>query len=66
MLGPRLTADSGEWGTFGWEEHVLGAPGYRIAGGSDEVQRNIMGERVLGLPSEPRVDKGIPYNQIPR
>jgi alkylation response protein AidB-like acyl-CoA dehydrogenase len=66
MLGARLLADSGEWGTFGWEEHVLGAPGYRIAGGSDEVQRNIMGERVLGLPGEPRVDKGIPYNEIPR
>ena len=66
MLGPRLTADSGDWGTFGWEEHVLGAPGYRIAGGSDEVQRNIMGERVLGLPGEPRVDKGIPYKDIPR
>lgn len=66
MLGARLTADCGEWGTFGWEEHVLGAPGYRIAGGSDEVQRNIMGERVLGLPGEPRVDKGIPYRDIAR
>ena len=54
LLGPRLTADTGEWGTFAWIEHVLGAPGYRIAGGSDEVQRNIIGERVLGLPREPR------------
>ena len=41
----RLVADTGEWGTYGWGEHVLGAPGYRIAGGSDEVQRNIIGER---------------------
>ncbi len=57
LLGASLTADTGEWGTFGWNEHVLGAPGYRIAGGTDEIQRNIVGERVLGLPGEPRVDK---------
>ena len=50
LLGPRLAADTGEWGTYAWTEHVLGAPGYRIAGGSDEIQRNIVGERVLGLP----------------
>ena len=50
VLGPALVADTGEWGTYAWGEHVLGAPGYRIAGGSDEVQRNIIGERVLGLP----------------
>ncbi len=66
VLGARLTADSGEWGTYGWGEHVLGAPGYRIAGGSDEVQRNIIGERVLGLPGEPRVDKDVPFKDIPR
>lgn len=65
VLGPRLIADSGEWGTYGWGEHVLGAPGYRIAGGSDEVQRNILGERVLGLPKEPRADAG-PWKDVPR
>jgi alkylation response protein AidB-like acyl-CoA dehydrogenase len=54
LLGPRLAADTGEWGTYAWMAHVLGAPGYRIAGGSDEIQRNIIGERVLGLPREPR------------
>jgi alkylation response protein AidB-like acyl-CoA dehydrogenase len=54
VLGPRLTADSGEWGTYAWAEHVLGAPGYRIAGGSDEIQRNIIAERVLGLPTDPK------------
>jgi alkylation response protein AidB-like acyl-CoA dehydrogenase len=65
LLGPRLVADTGEWGTFAWATHVLGAPGYRIAGGSDEIQRNIIAERVLGLPAEPRVDRG-PFNQLPR
>ena len=62
ILGARLTADTGEWGTYAWSEHVLGAPGYRIAGGSDEIQRNIIGERVLGLAAEPRVDKDLPFS----
>jgi alkylation response protein AidB-like acyl-CoA dehydrogenase len=64
ILGARLIADTGEWGTYAWGEHVLGAPGYRIAGGSDEIQRNIIGERVLGLPPEPRVDKDVPFNNV--
>jgi alkylation response protein AidB-like acyl-CoA dehydrogenase len=55
MLGPRLAADTGEWGTYAWAELVLGVPGMRVAGGTDEVMRNIVGERVLGLPKEPRV-----------
>ena len=66
MLGPRIAADTGEWGTYAWAKHLLGAPGYRIAGGSDEIQRNIIGERVLGLPGEPRVDRGIPFRDVPR
>lgn len=66
ILQSRLVVDTGGWGTWEWGEHLLGAPGYRIAGGSDEVQRNIIGERVLGLPGEPRVDKGIPWNEVPR
>jgi alkylation response protein AidB-like acyl-CoA dehydrogenase len=66
LLGPRLTADTGEWGTYAWTAHVLGAPGYRIAGGSDEIQRNIVGERVLGLPAEPRVDRDVPWASIAR
>ncbi len=65
LLGPRLTADTGEWGTFCWSAHVLGAPGYRIAGGSDEIQRNIIAERILGLPGEPRTDRGRPWRDIP-
>jgi alkylation response protein AidB-like acyl-CoA dehydrogenase len=66
ILGAKLVADTAEWGTWAWGEHVLGAPGYRIAGGSDEIQRNIIGERVLGLPGEPRVDKDIPWSDVPR
>ena len=66
ILGARLTADTGEWGTYGWGQHVLGAPGYRIAGGSDEIQRNIIGERVLGLPPEPKTDRGVPFSELGR
>jgi alkylation response protein AidB-like acyl-CoA dehydrogenase len=66
VLGAKLVTSTGEWGTFEWAEHVLGAPGYRIAGGSDEVQRNIIGERVLGLPREPGLDKSTPWRAIPK
>ena len=66
ILGPKLIADTGEWGTYAWGEQVLGAPGYRIAGGSDEIQRNIIGERVLQLPLEPRVDKDISFAEAQR
>ncbi|MBW3668710.1 MAG: acyl-CoA dehydrogenase family protein [Actinobacteria bacterium] len=55
-LGPKITADTGEWGTYAWAEFILGVPGMRVAGGTDEVMRNIIGERVLGLPKEPRAD----------
>ena len=46
VLGARLVVDSGEWGTFSNAQYVLGLPAMRIAGGSDEVMRNIVGERV--------------------
>ena len=53
MLGPAVTADTGEWGTYAWAELILTVPGMRVAGGTDEVMRNILAERVLGLPKEP-------------
>jgi alkylation response protein AidB-like acyl-CoA dehydrogenase len=57
-LGPKLLADTGEWGTYAWAEFVLGVPGFRLGGGTDEIQRNIVAERVLGLPKEPAPSGG--------
>jgi alkylation response protein AidB-like acyl-CoA dehydrogenase len=47
-----------------WAQSVLSAPASRIAGGTDEVQRNIIGERVLGLPKDPQVDREIPFREL--
>ncbi|WP_051792795.1 acyl-CoA dehydrogenase family protein [Amycolatopsis jejuensis] len=54
LLGPSLAVDTGEWGTFAWSELVCGFPGTRIGGGTDEIQKNTIAERVLGLPREPK------------
>jgi hypothetical protein len=43
---------------------VLGIPGMRIAGGSDEVMRNIVAERVLGLPKDPGIDSNSPFKDL--
>ena len=64
VLGPRITADTGEWGTFAWAKLLCGTPGMRIAGGTDEVLRNIVGERVLGLPKEPGIDTTSPFRVL--
>ena len=64
VLGPRVTADTGEWGTFSWNGLVLGVSGMRIAGGSDEVMRNIVAERVLGLPKDPGIDSKSPFKDL--
>lgn len=50
-------------GTFQFS--FLSSPGYRIAGGTDEILRNIIAERVLGLPADIRVDKEVPFNEVP-
>jgi len=50
VLGPALIADTGAWGTYAWTSVVLGAPGYRLGGGTDEVLKNTIAQRVLGLP----------------
>ncbi len=49
-----------------FQEALLYSPGSRIAGGSDEILRNIIAERVLGLPPDIRVDKDLPFNELPK
>ena len=49
----------GEWAT-----QFLNQWNVRIGGGTDQVQRNVIGERVLGLPGEPRLDKGVAYRDL--
>jgi alkylation response protein AidB-like acyl-CoA dehydrogenase len=46
-----------------WSNAWLSGPGIHLAGGTDEIMRNIIGERVLGLPKEPQVDKEIPFRE---
>lgn len=65
VLGAKLQADTGEWGTYAWSQLLLGAPGMRIAGGSDEVMRNIVSERVLGMPKDVGIDSKSPFRDLP-
>ncbi|MDG2114700.1 MAG: acyl-CoA dehydrogenase family protein, partial [Actinomycetota bacterium] len=54
VLGSAITADDGAWGHYCWSDLLLGVQSQRIAGGTDEIQRNIIGERGLGLPRDSR------------
>jgi alkylation response protein AidB-like acyl-CoA dehydrogenase len=56
MLVGEDTPDHGSW-----QQQFLSVPSFRIAAGTDEVQRNVLGERMLGLPAEPRTDKDAPF-----
>ncbi len=48
-----------------FQQVLMNSPSSRIAGGSDEIMRNIIAERVLGLPADVRVDKDVPFNKVP-
>ena len=47
-----------------FQEALLYAPGLRIAGGSDEILRNVIAERVLGMPGDIRPDKDVPFREL--
>jgi alkylation response protein AidB-like acyl-CoA dehydrogenase len=65
LLGPAGIAGS-DPEALEWRTLFLTAPSISIRGGTDEIQRNIVGEHVLGLPAEPRVDVDRPWNEVPR
>jgi alkylation response protein AidB-like acyl-CoA dehydrogenase len=58
LLGAALIADANE--NYRWAGHVIGTPGYHIAGGTNQIQLNVLGERYLGLPREPSRAKTKP------
>jgi alkylation response protein AidB-like acyl-CoA dehydrogenase len=59
VLGPDVLAEDSEWAYM-----ISFLPGLKSAGGTEEILRNTIGERVLGLPPEPRLDKGIPFSEL--
>jgi alkylation response protein AidB-like acyl-CoA dehydrogenase len=59
VLGPDALAQDSEWAYM-----ISFLPGLKSAGGTEEILRNTIGERVLGLPPEPRLDKGIPFSEL--
>jgi alkylation response protein AidB-like acyl-CoA dehydrogenase len=59
VLGPDALDEDSEWAYM-----ISFLPGLKSAGGTEEILRNTIGERVLGLPPEPRLDKGIPFSEL--
>src|ERR1019366_7010642 len=57
--GPDALLEDSEWAYM-----ISFLPGLKSAGGTEEILRNTIGERVLGLPPEPRLDKGIPFSEL--
>jgi alkylation response protein AidB-like acyl-CoA dehydrogenase len=62
LLGPAATV----MGHEGVQRAFLGAPAFHIGGGTDEIQRNLIAERVLGLPKDPAPDKDVPFSSARR
>jgi alkylation response protein AidB-like acyl-CoA dehydrogenase len=59
VVGPEALADDSEWSYL-----ISFLPGLKSAGGTEQILRNTIGERVLGLPPEPRLDKGVPFSEL--
>jgi alkylation response protein AidB-like acyl-CoA dehydrogenase len=59
VIGPAALDEDSEWAYM-----ISFLPGLKSAGGTEEILRNTIGERVLGLPPEPRLDKGIPFSEL--
>ncbi|MFV0525733.1 MAG: acyl-CoA dehydrogenase family protein [Acidimicrobiales bacterium] len=62
--GPAWAADDDDGGYFAF--HILNCRGMSLGGGTDEIQRNTLGERVLGLPREPAEDRDLPFSELRR
>jgi alkylation response protein AidB-like acyl-CoA dehydrogenase len=63
MLGGDALYGSTADGSSTWQDSQALLPGMAIAGGTNEVLRNVIGERVLGLPAEPRADKNVTFKE---
>ena len=65
-IGLRLCGPEAMLRLGPWQNQFLTAPTLHVAGGTDEIQKNVCAERVLGLPREPRSDRDVPFDQLPK